>query len=127
MRYIGIDYGKRRVGVAVSDADGKIAFPRGTLSNDGRVVQAIVELAAQEKADRIILGDTLSHSGAANPVTAEANQFKEHLVAAGLSVESGFEAWSSIEASRESGHDHDDASAAAIILQRYLDGLRMRA
>ncbi|MDO8576289.1 MAG: Holliday junction resolvase RuvX [bacterium] len=124
MRYLGIDFGAKRVGVAVSDAAGTIAFPRATLPNDAQLFSQLAELVKNEKIGSIVVGDTRSHGGKDNPVTAEAEVFVTSLQAAiAVPVERVWEMWSSIEASRYApeGKGHDDASAAAIILQRFLD------
>ncbi len=124
MRYLGIDYGAKRVGIAVSDAGGNIAFPRATLPNDKTLLRQLVDIAHKEKIEAIVIGDTRSHGGAENPVTIEADTFAESLKKEmALPVERVWEAWSSVEASRYApeGKGHDDAAAAAVILQRYLD------
>jgi len=124
MHYLGIDFGAKRVGVAVSDGAGSIAFPRETFPNDDHLIPLLVKLIAEEKIGVIIVGDTRSHGGGDNPITAEAEAFVERLEKeTKLPVERAFEAWSSIEASRYApkGKEHDDSAAAAIILQRYLD------
>jgi putative Holliday junction resolvase len=124
MKYLGIDYGAKRIGVAVSDVDGTIAFPRGTLENDSHVVEHIARRVEGENAEVIVIGDTRSFSGLENPVTKESDEFAGRLKnATGLPVIRAWEAGSSIEASRYApeSQQHDDASAAAIILQRYLD------
>src|SRR3989344_5440097 len=121
MKYLGIDFGTKRVGVAVSDDTVGIAFTRETMTNDAQLLPHLVQLIEAEKIGRIVVGDTRSHGGRENPVSAEADKFIEELhQATGLPVERVFEAWSSIEASRYApkGREHDDASAAAIILQR---------
>ena len=124
MRYLGIDYGAKRIGVAVSDEGGTIAFPRETLVNNEQLLHHLSGLIEREKISSIVLGDTRSHGGKENPITAEAEAFSEKLQrATGRPVARAFEAWSSIEASRYAPSDrqHDDAAAAAIILQRFLD------
>lgn len=124
MKYLGIDYGAKRVGVAVSDAAGTIAFPRATLPNDAQLFSQLEELVKNEKITRIVVGDTRSHGGKENPVTAEAEAFVTALEKAlATPVVRVWEMWSSIEASRYApeGKEHNDASAAAIILQRFLD------
>lgn len=124
MKYLGIDYGAKRVGVAVSDAAGTIAFPRATLPNDAQLFSQLEELIKNEKITCIVVGDTRSHGGKENPVTAEAEAFVTALEKAlATPVVRVWEMWSSIEASRYApeGKEHNDASAAAIILQRFLD------
>lgn len=122
MKYIGIDYGSKRLGVAVSDADGRIAFPRGSIPAEGALA-ALELLIQKEGALAVVVGDTRAISGGANVVTPEAQSFCDALAArVSVPVERVFEAWSSAEAARfaPKGHAHDDAAAAAIILQRYL-------
>lgn len=124
MKYLGIDYGTKRVGVAVSDAAGTIAFPRATLPNDAQLFSQLEELVKNEKITCIVVGDTRSHGGKDNPVTAGAEEFVVALQKAlPVRIERVWEMWSSIEASRYApeGQEHNDASAAAIILQRFLD------
>ena len=124
MKYLGIDFGTKRVGAAVSDDAGTIAFPRETIANDAKLVPHLNKLVEEENIEAIVVGDTRSHGGAENPVSTEAEKFIKALEqTTGLPVERAFEAWSSIVASRYApkGKEHDDAAAAAIILQRYLD------
>ncbi len=123
-KYLGIDFGSKRIGVAISDAAGTIAFPRATLANDAQLFSQLAELVKNERIGSIVVGDTRSHSDKDNPVTAEAEAFVAALEGAiAVPVERIWEMWSSIEASRYApeGKGHDDASAAAIILQRFLD------
>lgn len=124
MKYLGIDYGSKRIGVAVSNIEGTIAFPRSTFPNDRTLMPALVELAKSERVERIVVGDTRSHGGGENPITAEAETFIEALASrTGLQVSPAFEVFSSIEASRYAPETkpHDDSAAAAVILQRFLD------
>ena len=124
MKYLGIDYGAKRVGIAVSDEAGTIAFPRSVLANDDELISQLSELIEKEKVETIVVGDTRSHGGKDNPVTTEAEAFVEALQSAtDVPIERVWEMWSSIEASRYApkGKEHDDASAAAVLLQRFLD------
>ncbi len=125
MKYIGIDFGIKRVGIAVSNEEGTIAFPRSTLKNDDVLVQEILKIIEAEKVGAIVIGDTKALSGEPNPIVSlSADLFIEELKESiALPIEKVFEGWSSIEASRYApkGKEHDDAAAAAIILQRYID------
>jgi putative holliday junction resolvase len=122
MKHLGIDYGAKRIGLAVSDSSGTIAFPRGTIENDSAVMEAIASLIANEQIERIVVGDARSIGGAENAITSDVETFAAALKETGLPVELVFEGWSSIEANRYAPDDrHDDSAAAAIILQRYLD------
>jgi putative Holliday junction resolvase len=125
MRYLGIDYGAKRVGIAISDEGGGFAFPKGELRNDASLIAALVSLAQKEGAAAFVVGDTRTLEGAANVVTARSDEFAAALAAAtNLPVHRVREAWSSAEAMRyaPAGKRHDDSAAAAILLQRFLDG-----
>ena len=100
-----------------------IAFPRGVVANDTNLFSVLSDIIAKEKVERVIVGDTRSYSGLENPITKEAENFVVRLKAAsGLAVHFVREAGSSVEASRHaSSKQKDDAAAAALILQRYLD------
>ena len=58
MKYLALDYGTRRVGVAVSDPDGMMAFPRRTLKREVREAffAELLALIDEERPDAIVLG-----------------------------------------------------------------------
>ncbi len=122
MRYLGIDYGAKRVGVAVSSEG--IAFPRAVLENNTTLFPALLEIIAKEKISAIVVGDARAFGGGENPVTKDVDAFIGKLKKeTNVPVIPAWEAGSSVEASRYApeGRPHDDSAAAAIILQRYLD------
>lgn len=123
MKYLGIDYGAKHIGIALSDKEGRIAFPHGTIENRRDVASKIARMAEEEHVATIVLGDTRTVSGRANSITKEAEEFAKRVSAhTDIPVKRVWEAWSSIEASRYSDKEtKDDSSAAAIILQRFLD------
>ncbi len=123
MKFLGIDYGGKRIGLAVSDEGGTIAFPRTTIANMRGVIDTIKELVRVENIGFVVVGDTKSYGGVPNPITTQVKGFVDDLKAAlDVPIASSWEAGSSIEANRYAPDDrHDDSSAAAVILQRYLD------
>ena len=132
MRYLGIDYGSKRIGTAVSNDEGTIAFPRASIANDEHVLARISDMVKENKIDRLVMGDTRAFSGLENPVTSEADSFAHSLQEyLGIEVKKTWEAWSSREAgrfaparARRAGGPKDkksDSATAAIILQRFLD------
>jgi putative Holliday junction resolvase len=123
MRILGIDYGAKRLGIAVSDAEGGFAFPKSVIANDANALGAILALIETEKIGAVVVGDTRAATGAENPVTFEADRFCEELEEQlEIPMHRAWEAWSSVEAGRFAPDGkHDDSAAAAIILQRFLD------
>lgn len=128
MRYLGIDYGAKRIGIALSDEGGKIAFPRETLSGDfEKILAKIGEICAREKVGQVVVGLPLSFEGRETAQTEETKNFAEKLKkATSLPVEFENEILTSrmVERDIKEGRikkEKIDAASAAIILQSYLD------
>ncbi len=123
MRYLGIDYGTRVLGLSLSDPAGQFAFPFEILPNDSHVIENIAHVIEEKNVGVIVIGDTRSDGGGANTLTERCERFAT-LVEQRTKVKVTFvrEAWSSFEAARFAPDQkkRDDA-AAAIILQRFLD------
>lgn len=122
MRYIGVDYGRKRVGIAVSDEGGKFAFPKAVIPANVDLAEKIVEFAENAHAKSIVIGESRDFGGRENPIVVSIDILKRQLEAKGFEVILEQELMSSFEAERFQGKsDMSDASAAAIILQRYLE------
>ena len=52
MRFLGIDYGTKRIGLAISDENGKIAFPKEILPNDFHVFDRLGVLIKKENHEK---------------------------------------------------------------------------
>jgi len=123
MKTLGIDYGTKKVGIAISDEDGRMAFPHGVLPNDNRLTTVIQELCAKETIGAVVLGESLDFSGQPNPVMKKILAFKKTLegkLSLPVFLEKEFLTSKQARNIHDSG-DLNDASAAAIILQSYLD------
>jgi putative Holliday junction resolvase len=123
MRHLGIDFGAKRIGIAISDETGGFAFPKETIANDAQALDSVLSIIAKEKITAVVVGDARAANGADNPVTFEADRFAEALEEKiRIPMHRAWEAWSSVEAGRFAPKGvHDDSAAAAIILQRFLD------
>ena len=124
MRYLGIDYGDKRLGLSISDQSNSFAFPRDTIDNDAKAFETLRRIVELEEVAEVVVGDTRTTNGGANAITASADLFVKKLEQnISVPVARAREAWSSQEAARfaPQGDKHNDASAAAIILQRFLD------
>ena len=121
MRYIGIDYGDKKVGVAISNEMGTMAFPHAVLKNDVTFRPAIMTLIKEHEA-QVVLGDSRAHDGTPNPIDAAIRTFASYLESEGVTVHFEPEHYSSKEAERIQGRTAlTDASAAAILLTSYLN------
>lgn len=79
---MGIDFGRRRIGVAVSDPDGRVATPRTTLTRRrGKrpPVAAVDEMVREIGAERIVIGLPLSLDGAETEWCTEVRRFGDLL------------------------------------------------
>lgn len=132
-RVLGVDFGTRRIGLALSDREGQLAFPERTLERRGLVkdLAALRTLVAERGVERIVVGLPLHMNGREGPEAVAARQFAAQLAAATrLPVELLDERWTSLEAERalrESGRPGRkqravvDAVAASLLLRAYLE------
>lgn len=134
MRYLGIDYGSSKVGLALSDENGTMGFPHAVVTNTPRLVEELCALIVREGVGAIVLGESLNLSGEENPIAREARAFGDSI--ARISQKPVFyesEVFTSAEARRAPAKEmktrarakgapsgNVDASAAALILTGYL-------
>lgn len=151
-RFLGIDYGTKRIGLAISDENGTIAFPKEILINDLNTFKKLGDIIKTEKVKEIVVGESVDFSGKLNALSGRIEVFilelKEKF---GLPIHKQKEFLTSVEARKSHRFLRDpakgggknnkrsfnqsqshskvkqiksgrvDASAAALILQRYLD------
>lgn len=122
MRYLGVDYGTKKVGLALSDEAGTMGFPHAIVPNTPQLVEAVAEIVTREKAGLIVIGESRDLAGGENPVAAEARAFGDRLaLRASVPVRYESEVFTSAEARRGAPKGaRVDASAAALILTSYL-------
>ena len=126
MRYLGIDYGHKKVGLAISDEAGSFSFPYQVLPNTLKLLEEIKNICEKEKIEKVVMGESLDLSGVANEIQKDILTFKEKLEQeTGLGIVLEREFFTTWEAKRivdESQTDKQtDARAAALILKSYLD------
>lgn len=122
MKVLGIDYGTKRIGLAISDETQVLARELDILSPK-EFWQSIKELVAAEAIEKIVLGLPIGMSGQDTDKTLEVQQFRDKLKKL-LSIEIEFmdERLTSVMAQEVAGTDQNiDSLAAQIILQNYLD------
>lgn len=139
MRAVGIDLGARRIGVAVSDSGGVLASPHDTVERSGAETtdhRRIAEIVREVGAGVVVVGLPLSLSGGSGPaaraVLAEVERLRTALT---VPVETIDERFSTVTAERglrtggvkgKARRRVVDRTAAAVILQAWLDGAAAR-
>lgn len=122
MRYLGIDFGKKRIGVSFSDEDGQVAFPMSVLENTENIIEEIKKIISNKKIDKVIIGESKDFQMKDNPIMEDIKKFSEKLLQNKIPVVFHPEFLTSQEAIQIQGKNEMlDASAATIILQSYLD------
>ena len=137
MRILGIDYGRKRIGLAVSDETETLASPlpvhrrQRTLNHD---LWTLKRLISSQGIGRIVIGLPLNMNGSQGEMAHESLAFAEQLAKmTGLQVEPIDERLTSAEAervlikgdvSRKKRRELRDGLAAVLILQSYLDKRR---
>jgi putative Holliday junction resolvase len=136
MRYLGVDFGERRIGLAIADDDGRLAVPVDvvTRSSDAQAIDAVLAVAGREGAETIVVGEPLRLDGSEGDAARRARGFAAKLGAATrLPIVLHDEALTSYEAAsrlREAGakrrrrRDAIHSVAAQILLQDWLDRRR---
>jgi putative Holliday junction resolvase len=141
MKYLALDVGDRRVGVAVSDPTGLIATPLAVVHRKSKVedFRQIARLVREQKVEGLVVGLPLQADGSAGPQARRIQRYGL-AVAAALQAEgldlpivfwderlSTVRAQESMIAAGRKARDRRariDAAAAAVILQDYLDEQR---
>lgn len=123
MRYLGIDYGTKRVGIALSDEGGTLAFPYGIIENSKSLVGEIKNICVKERVEAVVVGESLDYQGNPNAVMRKLEEFLIDLrEVVAVPIENEREFLSTKQARFfQTEKKHVDDSAAAIILQSYLD------
>jgi putative Holliday junction resolvase len=139
MAVAAIDFGRKRIGLAITDDDGRGAYPVGimerrSLNHD---LDAIRSQLAERGVSRIVVGLPLNMDGTEGPSARAARTFAEHLgMSTGVEVEMFDERLTSVEAeerlrsastSRSGKKTARDAVAAAVILEGWLESRRTQS
>lgn len=129
MRFMGIDYGSKRVGVALSDESNRFALPHSVVPNTKKLVDDLNTIVCENEVTHIVLGESKNFKGEDNKIMKDIRAFKDDIEnRIGKPVAWEPEFMTSQHAARAQGeHELLDASAAALILQSYLDRMANQA
>jgi putative Holliday junction resolvase len=127
MRILGIDYGSKRIGLALSDIGRQFAMPLVVINSSKNLLEEVLKVAKENEIKEIVMGESKNYKGQANSILRESLAFKMQLEEKGYIVHLEPEFMTSANAERFQGkHDMLDASAAALILQSFLDKERVK-
>lgn len=128
MRYIGIDYGTKKTGIALSDEAGTMGFPHGVRPTDSRLLDDLALLIKEKEVGAAVIGESMNFAGGENAVAAEARSFAADLKArTGIEIHFESEMMTTQAArrfpdgTRMEGSPDVDAQAAALILTSFLE------
>jgi putative Holliday junction resolvase len=133
MRFMGLDVGDKRIGIALSDEQGQIAMPKETLHCEGRDkdTSRLAEMVARESVGEILVGMPISLDGTHGPQAQKVTKFVKALSErVEIPVVPWDERLSTVSAervliegnvSRARRRKVIDKVAATFILQSYLD------
>lgn len=134
MRLLGIDFGFKRIGVAIAETEVGIVTPRPPLSASGALkkdAELLAAYAKREEAAAIVLGLPIEESGVEGRMARICRTLAQHLEGNGITVHLVDESMTSVHADgalRDEGLKASqrrklrDGEAAALILERYLGG-----
>lgn len=140
-KILGLDYGEKRVGVAVSDPDGIIAMAHSVFDRDGGSGKALIEeiarICRETGVEKVVVGLPINMNGTKGPMAEKIEAFAGNLAGAlGIAVEKWDERLSTsmaertlLEAdmSRAKRKKVRDKMSAQVILQGYLDAANERS
>ena len=132
MRILGLDYGERRIGAALSDELEVAAHPLSTIERDGDELERIARLAADRDVRQIVVGLPLRLDGSEGTQAYKVRGFVKRLrrrrpevqratMAERLTTAQAHRALSEMGANMRTRRNSVDRMAAQIILQRHLD------
>ena len=131
-RILGLDYGDRRIGLALSDPSKMIASPFKFIINTGddEVLDSLKILIVEEDIEAIVVGLPIGMKGQETKQTTKVREFADLLSSLAIPISFEDERFSSVSAEKsmiqqkiKTGHNKGmiDQRAAAILLQQYLD------
>ncbi len=123
MRLLGIDYGSKKIGLALTDDMAMMAFPYAVIPNDGEAQGYIEALVSKEGVEEIVIGHSLNKEGKPNKIHDGAEALMLELtLTLGIPIHLEPEQYTTQEAMRIQGKNvMTDAAAATIILNSYLE------
>jgi len=137
-RILCLDVGEKRIGIAISDPDGRVAFPLDVLNRTSseKDLGTISDLIDENQVSKLVIGHPISLSGGKSHQTLFVEEFTEELKKVidvetilwdeRLSTSEADKSLRSMGTKSRKRKDKIDAIAASLILQNYLDNCRTK-
>lgn len=122
MRILGIDFGKKRVGIAMTDESGGMAFPQVVYENDSSLLKKIVIFINEKGVNEVVIGHSLDRAGKPNEIHKQVEELITDLtLETGLPIHLEPEQYTTQAALRIQGRNAmTDAAAATLILENFI-------
>jgi putative holliday junction resolvase len=122
MRRLGIDFGTKNIGIALTDESGSMAFPHAVIPNNEKTLPTIIVLLKEKEVQEVVIGHSLNKDGNANALHRAVEELMTDLtLAVGLPIHLEPEQYSTQQALRIQGRTtKTDAAAAALILDSFI-------
>ena len=133
MRILAVDHGEKRIGLALSDPTATIASPLRVIAHVSRLMDAaqVATLAQENEVGMIVVGQSFDEEGLPNLAGRRAAKFAQALQEQtsipivlwdeSFSTQDARAARIELGVSRKNRSGHQDALAAVVILQSYLE------
>jgi len=124
MKYLGIDYGDAKIGLALGDSESGLAMPFKIIGNNGfqKLLADVFKILEKENINKVVVGLPINTQGRKSEQTNKTKKFADQLAE---EVEQEVilhdERFSSQQAVKMRPGQRDDDLAASIMLQDYLD------
>ncbi|HBO16943.1 MAG: hypothetical protein UR69_C0001G0094 [Candidatus Moranbacteria bacterium GW2011_GWE2_35_2-] len=129
-KYLGIDWGKRKIGLAIAEGETRIAFGYGKIINDRNLLDNLLEIIHKENITDVVIG-------VPQHFMRQGEIFEGKKLGEEIKKKSGYEVYyqnemfttkmanvNLIEQGKRKIKNFDDKEAARIILQQWLDNLK---
>lgn len=132
MKYIGIDYGTKRTGIAISDPDGRLAVVKETIHAESQheSIARIKQIVEEDHVDVVVVGLPVNLESQPTEMTHQVQRFIEklrnHLTVPVQTVDERLTSEMAAQLLRGVKHSERDQVAAQILLQNFLDDLAIR-
>lgn len=119
---MGIDYGSKKIGIALTDDAGMMAFPHEVVPNNEHFLTYVKRLVAERGVKELVIGHSLNNQGEPNAIHGAVEAFMMDVTLhIGIPVHLEPEQYSTQAAKQLQGKgDLTDASAAALILDSFI-------